>query len=120
MLGFIFTCFPLNRAPQTVVTEDILPEKEPTKRKYKKYDRKVPKRRHEIISFPIKAPYGSQVVPNGDIIHTYPKLLIDHLGGGDAEKFRYYMNSVCDPNIELVIEYSGEQNPFGPNNRLKH
>ncbi len=95
----------------------LLDGKQTIKRKSNNQKKTVQKRRHEIISFPLKPPYGFILVPNGDDIYTYPKKFVDPLQSGDMNLFRQTMNTICSPEVELILEYDGEQNPIGPNNR---
>jgi hypothetical protein len=80
----------------------------------------VKRRIHELIRFSIneKVPmYFMRTPVNSCVVHTYPTQIVDTLKGGDSNLFVAKMRSICSPEIELILEYSEENNPFGPNNR---
>jgi hypothetical protein len=79
---------------------------------------KKKKRLHGLIPFLTQAPRHFEQMPNSDPRFNYSRELLNALGNDDQKAFRQLMIRLCVPDVTFVLEYDGEQNPFGSNHRV--
>eukprot|EP01034_Spumella_vulgaris_P024661 gene24661-31030_t len=104
-----------------VAAVETVPDNKDTKKKNSKAKPSAAqqnKRLHTLVPFLTQAPRHYEQMPNSDPRFNLSKDLVRTLGSGDQNAFRQFMMRICVPDVVFILEYHGEQNPFGSNHRV--
>ncbi len=105
---------PLENKIETTTTPEIATVIPPSKTAKSKSKRKRREKADNITEL-MRPPYLFITLPNSDVRYGYPARLFANVKDHNIDNFQKVFPLLVSPDVKVIQEYDGEQNPFGEN-----